>query len=357
MTDNVVIDELAIPRSIDAEEAADFIAMTRVRNEIEAQVVGNYDLAFEPAELLPHWQNAYEPKRLLVARLDGAIVARGVYETSDVEGSPVAWIGVEVLERARGRGIGAALLARLEEWAAADSRSIVQGYLLTRVDEPGDRLPSPTGFGAVPQGSPGVRFALAHNYVLEQVERFSRLDLPVNTAELDRLLQQAQDASADYRVVLWSGRTPPEFVEDMAVLHSRMSTDAPAAGLDVDEEVWTAQRVRNDDDLLESSPRTLLYAVAQHVASRRLVGFSVLDVPPETSRPVVQEDTLVLKEHRGHRLGMLVKLANIAQLAKVSPGHPSVTTFNAEENRHMLSVNEAIGFVPVGYDGAFKKVL
>ena len=88
-----------------------------------------------------------------------------------------------------------------------------------------------------------------------------------------------------------------------------------------------------------------------------VAGFTELSVPPQVGRAVSQEDTIVLKDHRGHRLGMLMKLANLQYLEEAAPGHPSVTTFNAEENRHMLDVNEAIGFVPVGYEGSWKKVL
>jgi hypothetical protein len=71
----------------------------------------------------------------------------------------------------------------------------------------------------------------------------------------------------------------------------------------------------------------------------------------------VQGDTIVLREHRGHRLGMLLKLANLDHLQRLAPGHPSVTTYNAEENRHMLSVNEDVGFVAWGYEGAWQKEL
>lgn len=85
------------------------------------------------------------------------------------------------------------------------------------------------------------------------------------------------------------------------------------------------------------------------------MGFTELEVSAEPGRAVSQEDTLVLREHRGRRLGLLLKVANLELLAAESPGHPSVMTYNAEENRHMLTVNEALGFVPVGYEGAWRR--
>lgn len=61
-------------------------------------------------------------------------------------------------------------------------------------------------------------------------------------------------------------------------------------------------------------------------------------------------------EHRGHRLGMLVKVANLRQVVAREPQRTRVMTWNAEENRPMLAVNEAIGFRAVGYEAGWQRV-
>lgn len=101
----------------------------------------------------------------------------------------------------------------------------------------------------------------------------------------------------------------------------------------------------------------LVTAAARHEPSGTLAGFTRLSAPNNLAQPVSQWDTIVLHEHRGHRLGMLLKVANLQFLAESAPGHPSVLTWNAEENRPMLAVNEAVGFAPIGYEGAWKKAL
>lgn len=350
------IDQIVIPATIEAPDAADFIEMTNVRNAIEADTFGNRDLAYEPAELLPHWQNPYEPQVCLAARVDGRVVARAIYQAPIEEGSRDVWLTIEVLPAFRRIGIGSALFERLEAMCEADGRTVQQSYVIHTPADGGATLPSPTGFGSVPRDAPETQFLLKRGFSLEQVERISRLDLPVDPEAFAASLAGAVEAAGrDYRLVHWTGRTPDKWAAGIALLNQRMSTDAPLAGLESTEETWDEDRVRALDDIRGASPRTMLVVCAEHVPTGTLAGFTELFVPPEVERPVDQQNTLVLKEHRGHRLGQLLKLANLRYLAELHPGHPSVNTFNAEENRPMLGVNEAIGFVPVGYEGGWKR--
>ena len=354
-----VIEELTIPATLDGSPAArDFEQSVEARNAAEAASFGATGMDFTAAELLPGWQeSAHERRRLFGARVDGRIVARGTFETRK-QGDAVAtaWLSVQVDPASTRRGIGRALADAVEAAAVAEGKRKLQVYASTLAAD-GPRLDSPTGFGSLPAEGREVRFLLARGFALEQVERASRLDLPVAPDLLERRRAVAEERSGDYRVRLWEGRAPAELLPDLAVLATRMSTDAPSAGLQQDEDVWTVERWLEHEERDAQSPRATLYAAAEHLPSGRLAGYTELSVPRDPSRSIEQRDTIVMREHRGHRLGMLLKVANIQHLQERHPGHASIVTFNAEENRFMLDVNEAVGFVPFAYEGAWLKRL
>jgi GNAT superfamily N-acetyltransferase len=350
------IEELDIPAGLDDPAAADFIEMVRVRNTIEHFAVGTDALVPTAAELLPVFTSAFEPKRLFVARVDGSIVGRAVLDLPIGGDSRSAWLLTEVLPDFRGNGIGTQLFDRVETLALDAGRTVLQAHAMHTATEGGERLPSPTGFGDLPMEDPGVRFLLRRGYRLEQVERMSVLPLPVDRDALQRIVDEgAARVAPEYRLVTWSGRTPAERVEDLLMLHTRMSVDAPFAGLDIEDEPWTPARLDEYETSFETSERRGLTAAVEHVAGGSLVGFSVLAVPDDRSRPAQQDDTLVTIGHRGHGLGMLMKAANLLALTDLAPIPPSVVTGNAEENRHMLDINEALGFRPAGSYGCWRK--
>lgn len=353
------IDEITLPASMAEDHGGEFAEMIAVRDEIETDIMGTDALTMSAAELLPLYADQeYNPRRIVVVRVDGRIVGRGYFGWSPEAGSKSASVYGEILAAFRTRGLGTALFDHLEGLATDAGYGIFQTYATHTSTEGGERLPSPTGFGTLPAADPGVRFMVRRGYRLEQVSRISAVKLPVDHGVLVALRQTAQDAAgSDYRIVSWLGRTPEEWIDDLATLHNRMSVDMPQGDLDVTEENWDEDRVRSNDERMEAGGRQLLTVAAEHVPSRRLAGFSVLTLPADRTRPVAQEDTLVLSEHRGHRLGMLMKIANLQELARVSPESTMVYTGNAEENRPMLNVNEAVGFRAIGYEGAWKKVI
>ncbi|UYN83834.1 MAG: GNAT family N-acetyltransferase [Microcella sp.] len=354
----IAISEVPIPESVDAPDAADFIAAIGVRTAVNAHDSGTDDESRPPEEMLPGWRKQeFEPKRLFIARRDGQVVGRGVAEYRLGEAEDTAWLLAEVVPSARGQGVGRAIAEHVESVVreAGKRRAIVYAPCW-KVG--GDRLAAPTGFGDVAADTAETRLLLSMGYRLEQVERGSRLMLPLDETALQLVHDEAAEiAGPDYRVHLFGDRTPERWREDIAHLLTRMSTDAPSAGLEEPEDPWTVERLLADEEEEADGPRTAFVAAVEHVPTGRLAGFTELVAPDDMTRPVDQEDTIVLIEHRGHRLGLLLKAANLLHLQRVRPGHPSVVTYNAEENRPMLDVNEALGFVPFVYEGAWRKDL
>ena len=57
-----------------------------------------------------------------------------------------------------------------------------------------------------------------------------------------------------------------------------------------------------------------------------------------------QENTLVMPEHRGHRLGLALKVATHRQLTARAPQLRALVTWNSHVNPWMIEINEKLGY-------------
>lgn len=171
----------------------------------------------------------------------------------------------------------------------------------------------------------------------------SRLDWP----ELDRLHAGALEASADYDLVEVPNPAPDELMPGLLELHRAMN-DAPLEDLEVEDEVWDAARSRSWEQALINRRVEMLRLVAVRRRDGVLGGFTVLGIERERPTLGFQDDTGVIGEHRGHRLGLRLKIEMLRLLRDRYPEVEPVDTWNAESNSHMIAVNDALGCQIVG---------
>ena len=345
--------------TVDAPDAADYLAMVALFNSALEHDLGMDHLQWMAEQGLPAWQDETDTlHRGFLARDGDTVVGALQFEVPLDDGAPNIEFDVAAHPNHRGRGIEAVLLAALEREARDIGRPVLQTFSVHRIDVSGPRMPAPNGFGSIPTDDDQTRFLTEAGYALSQVERNSSFDL---TGSLDGVGKMLADALAfageDYRSVTWTIPTPEEFKEGFAYVISRMSTDVPVAGLVWAEESWDVARVERRDANLAAGGHTVSVACVIHVPSGQIVAYNELVIGDDHTRPTSQWGTLVLREHRGHRLGTIVKCANILRWRDLVPESPFISTFNAEENRPMLDVNEAIGFVPLTVAGAWRKNL
>ncbi|MGN8025641.1 N-acetyltransferase family protein [Microbacterium sp. 22242] len=346
---------LVLPARADAGSPGPFRDYAEVRNRCLAEASGRTDDDFTPEELLPLLtSDAYVQRRQWrIARDDRTIGVAFLNVSRDGDGD-TAMSAISVLRAEQGRGIATAVAAHLEPLARREGVRTLQAWTEhLRSDE--TRLSPPTGFGSVPLDHT-ARFLQAQGWTLEQVDRVSEYRWGEDL-HLRALHAEAETAAAGYRVVRWLLPTPAERVDGYAWMKSRMSTDVPDAGMDSPEEHWDAERVREHDERWAAMGHTVQVTAAEHVATGELCAYNELSLKGPEDSVTQQNDTFVLGAHRGHRLGLLVKSAGMLAWHERFPDSARIVTYNAEENRPMLSINEQLGFVPIGYGGAWKKAL
>ena len=68
---------------------------------------------------------------------------------------------------------------------------------------------------------------------------------------------------------------------------------------------------------------------------------------PHGEDHVLQDDTLVMPAHRGHRLGTLLKLATLTIVQRDHPDRRTVHTWTEPGNAAMYRTNVEFGYVAV----------
>ncbi len=280
---------------------------------------------------------------------EGRAVAVGAVVLSLLDNLEAAVVTVEVHPEAWRRGHGTAMLDHVEARARQEGRVLLDHL-----------IDWPESYGADGAGWPAREFALAHGYRMTLGEVRRQLAVPVDDALLADLAARAETHHGThhggYRLMSWVGAVPDELALGWETLSSSLTTEAPSGDREVEPEVVDVANLRERESVAEKQGRTVVCTVALD-RHGEVAAYTDLAVTPHEPGKAYQWGTLVRGADRGHRLGLAVKVANLRLLQSLDLGVDRLITWNAEVNRHMIDVNEQLGFRPVARSGEFQKRL
>lgn len=193
------------------------------------------------------------------------------------------------------------------------------------------------------QDGPGAAFAAAVGAKIGITDARRVLDVAdIPAGHLATLRGRAEAAARGYSLLSWGGPTPEEHVEQVAAVSSALEDAPHVAGLS--PERLDTSRIRLEDERAAARGLRSYTVVARCDEDGELAALSHLDVDPARPGWGYQELTAVTRPHRGHRLGLLVKLAMLDLLAEAEPGVQHIYTGNADGNKHMIAINAELGF-------------
>jgi GNAT superfamily N-acetyltransferase len=265
--------------------------------------------------------------RSVLAYTDGQPAAVATLWLPLLENTGNARLDLQTAPAYRRRGVGRALHAYAVEVARQRGRVRLLGDTVST-------LP-----GGVPRDGSGGAFAAAvgAKEALSEVRR--RIDL--STVDISAL---AVPEAPGYSTVRWRDRAPEEYLADIGRLDGRLVTDAPQGDLVVEAPAVDVDRIRGDEAACVARGERKYHTGIRHDASGALVAWTTLAFEPTNPDHAWQHITIVAPAHRGHRLGIWSKLANLRYALAHEPALRAIDTWNAAANAHMIAINEAIGF-------------
>jgi GNAT superfamily N-acetyltransferase len=271
---------------------------------------------------------------------DDRLVGMGLLELSLLDNLDKAWVFVAVDPAARRRGVGGALMDTVVERVREEGRTEVLTEAAIPVEER--------------NGSGILRFAERHGFAQANLEVVRMLSLPVRRGLLEEVAAETAPHHEGYTVQSYVEELPDRYLESYCHLLNQLGADAPTGEVDFEEERVTPDVLRRKMERNRRAGRRTLYSLA--VRDGEAVAHSDLFTTDGSTR-AYQMGTLVRRDHRGHRLGTAVKVANLVALGADRPEVTEVHTQNAETNEWMVSINVRLGFERVGLAPAFVRRL
>ncbi|MGC4111684.1 MAG: GNAT family N-acetyltransferase [Nocardioides sp.] len=250
----------------------------------------------------------------------------------------MAYLQVWVHPDHRRLGVGIALVDEVEARSRERGRTLLHTQLRTGAGLEANR-----------------RFAEQRGYRCDLVEVERRLPLPVDDARLATLADDAAPHHEGYDVRVALGEFPPELRASYVALRNLLSAEAPSGKTPLEEAGETLEDFVDNERRMQSAGRIHVTGYALH--GETVVAYAEAAVPTTGTHHVDQWGTLVHPAHRGHRLGMAVKCAQLRTLSAHFPDQTYVGTTNAEINSHMVAINAALGFEVHQVWGEFEKRL
>lgn len=286
-------------------------------------------LALRPMSVTKaHRELRESPMRVLVARNDeGRIVGSAWVEMTTTHNTHLVGADISVARGLRRQGIATQLLGALVALAEADGRTTI----LLGTDH---LAPAAEAFAA----SLGMTFGMAAH----------TNQLTIANVDRDRMASWRAATHPDYAIewITPDGPYPDDALDDMAHLRGVLVNDAPMGDIPLEHRVVTHEQLRADEARLVGYGRTRWTLIARH-RSGTPVAYTEVFVDPNDPRHLFQGATAVDPGHRGHALGQQLKATMFERVVAERPEAEFIRTFNADDNRPMLAVNEAMGFEPL----------
>lgn len=276
------------------------------------------------------------------AREDGRMVGEGVIVAETTSGLDQARLFVWVPPTERRRGVGSAMVEFLVTECVAMGRGVLQSNARFPFERRDDH--------------PVLRFAARHGFALANLEVVRRLALPVDDGLLDALAAGAAPHHDGYRLRTVVGPIPAELAQGYCDAVNRLRVDAPSGDLVVGLGQRTPEVLADQDREIQASNRTRVTVFALDDADRVAAFTCAVDSGPDEPH-IDQWATIVVPAHRGHRLGLAIKVAQTRVLQELFAEKRFVATENAESNTHMIAVNEALGYRAYALSGDFQRIL